>query len=257
MGINLARRLSRALLGLILWCMITFSCLHSVNANDVDTLFEEFLAEEKAAAGLFFPSPDQLLSARDQVKYEKFLIECSDWLRAYTFLLVANKIYDKSGVERLATEKQYRDFQWIGLPRYYPGVRLCELEQRLEAANDALGPGDAGRRLTQLHDLQIDYLSPTADRKSALIGMIKLALLDYAPAMLRVVELSIEGEALRLTPKAAAWLLGRAEAVGSTDPRIETLRRQIEPTLRDRDWIWVDRYVAEGEWPRHVRFVQD
>lgn len=154
------------------------------------------------------------------------------------------------------------DLAWdfVVLPRRYPDLLYCIAENALADGLQSM----SSRNLLAEPLRQSGYVPLTDGHKDprfevwrAAAFFVTLALENYAPAQVKLAELSKEAILIRLTPAFAYVMLSRAKAGGHEHDRLDALLADATAALSDEGRDALRPLIDGGAWPRDWPIVRD
>ncbi len=148
------------------------------------------------------------------------------------------------------------------MPRFYPELVFCRAMQSLSKRQQEIKEKNISGHLrfgqfSRADDLK--NLPPLALRlRVGDVGeLLVLTLFNYAPAQVALAALSAKGEAVRLTPAYAYFLLSRAKRLGYTASDLAPLLEKATAALSADERQQLTARIKSGDWPREERRVVD
>ena len=230
------------------------------NARSVQSVLSAQTKYEAVYQNVDFPPPDKLIDDADDLSEFYGDVRKRDCSSA--LLRLAEKFRRKN--PNLPNPHGEGIVAWneIVAPRKYPELMFCRTIQYFNKYNREVKENAISGvyRFTQFaQPLNPDILpgSPLGKRASAVGDLVILTLYNYAPAHVALVKLSEEGEAVRLTPPYAYYLLMRAKRLGYTASDLAPLLKKATAALTEDERQNLAPRIESGDWPNDARRVVD
>lgn len=153
-------------------------------------------------------------------------------------------------------------WHYIIAPRDYPELLFCRAMKDVELYDREIKTGKISkslrfRQFETSQDTTISRPSPLVGRVQAIGDLLRLAMFNYAPAQVALAKLSEKGEAVRLTPAYAYYLLSRAKRSGYKASDLAPLLEKASAALSEEERERLAPRIEKGAWPNTERRVLD
>jgi len=144
------------------------------------------------------------------------------------------------------------------VPKHYPELFFCFALETMNLYQTEIDRrGLATLRLPQDRDRNFDVQGALLHHRFAVGRIVLLSIRDYAPAQLKLAQLSETGKVIRLTPRYLYYCLIRARMNGLASPELDRLLLRAKSALGEKQQQRIERRAKQGAWPRAEPLVVD
>ncbi len=230
------------------------------HAGSVQSILEMQAKYASFYKGIKFPSPKKLFRSESDLNNFYWMIRQGDCSSA--LFKIADEFHKQNS--NLPNPMSEGLIAWSDIiaPRDYPELVFCKTMQSLDRYGREIKDKKVSGtiRFSQFEKPRNPNISPSSSpsRRAFVVGdLFRLAMFNYAPAQVALAALSAKGEAVRLTPAYAYFLLSRAKRLGYTASDLAPLLEKAIAALSADERQQLTARIKSGDWPREERRVVD